>query len=157
MWNSSLVLQYPVQSHQISIGNTFQISNRITITTKRWSQMSVNDKNLFLLKTVRLNRFMIVNVRSADETRHVYSPASSSETSDKIRLHVQAYLNNEKIFSSIRLLTIESIKERTRTYAQARIVYRHHYQDFHRSMLPISVPWAHKNQPKIYISPMNMM
>jgi hypothetical protein len=52
-------------------------------------------KNQYLLKTVKLNRFMIVNVRSSDETRHVYSPASSSDTSDKIRLHVQAYLNKK--------------------------------------------------------------
>lgn len=58
--------------------------------------MSVNDKNQCLLKTVKLNRFMIVNVRSSDEMRHVYSPASSSDTSDRIRLHVQAYLNNKE-------------------------------------------------------------
>jgi len=58
--------------------------------------MSVKNTNEYLLKTVKLNRFMIVNVRSSDETRHVYSPASSSDTSDKIRLHVQAYLNIRK-------------------------------------------------------------
>ena len=47
-----------------------------------------------LLKTVKLNRLMIVNVGSSDEdeTRHVYSPASSSDTSDKINDQVHAYL-----------------------------------------------------------------
>ncbi len=57
--------------------------------------MSVKDKNLCLLKTVKLNRFMIVNVRSSDEMRHVYSPASSSDTSERIKLHIQAYLNTK--------------------------------------------------------------
>jgi hypothetical protein len=61
----------------IAIGNTFDRS-----------QMNVWE---FLLKMVKLNRFMIVN----DEMRHVYSPASSSDTSDKIKFHVQAYLKKK--------------------------------------------------------------
>ena len=62
------------------------------------SQMYVR-LEMSLLKTVKLNRLMIVNVGSSDEdeTRQVYSPASSSETSDKIKDQVHAYLERQSI------------------------------------------------------------
>lgn len=75
-----------------------------------------------LLKTVKLNRLMIVNVRSSneDEIRHVYSPASSSETSDKIKDQVHAYLKNNKNIE-INISSCNIISEKLNTYVCSSI------------------------------------
>ncbi len=106
---------------------------------------------------------MIVNVRSSDEMRHVYSPASSSDTSDKLKLHVQAYLNKKIIplfaFIDQRIFLLLNKEKMSRTCVQAYIVFDHHYLYFHRFLLPINVPPVHKIRPrkKIYFPSDKMM
>lgn len=100
-----------------------------------------------LLKTVKLNRLMIVDVWWSDdeETRHVYSPPSSSDTSDKINDQVHAYLQISKDFC-----------ERNKrefvfhTYVQVEILFDHHYQYLHQFLLLINVPWVRRNPPRIH-------
>ena len=85
------MLEYIVYVSSNSNRKRFSWSNRVT---------AVCETHRCLLKTVKLNRLMNVIVWSSsdeDETRHVYSPASSSETSDKIKDQAHAYLN--RLFS----------------------------------------------------------
>lgn len=100
---------------------------------------------------------MIVDVRwSSDETRHVYSPASSSETSDTIRLHVQAYLNYIDISFNIKppllidrfacyFFSLVTKQTLSRTCVREQI-------DFDLRCccpLPINVRWVQRIQPRI--------
>ena len=139
-----------VHSHQITIGNTFFLSlNRYRSRNKRnkcSSQMTVKTFECrYVLRMFRLNRLIIVNVRSSVRTRHVYSPASSSEVSDRMKVHAHAYLTTRRSSSSS--LSIDLYESMSRTSDRVLIVFDHH-----RSSRVINVPWVHKNRPKNRIS-----
>ena len=103
--NSSRNARKSWQCVQISVIDVVEHSHRKRFSLSRpfdfdqqleKSQMDVRLRRL--LKTVKWNRLMIVNVWSLgdeDEMRHVYSPTSSSDTSDKINDQVHAYLNDD--------------------------------------------------------------